>query len=91
MSLSYFNYDLFSFTILSLMNFKEMQRIDPNEEIIYHFMETQAKVLADLQKHPFQHSFNWENILRKKKTIRVTMDTELKKLNKSKKRFSIII
>ncbi|XP_043587489.1 dynein axonemal intermediate chain 3-like isoform X1 [Bombus pyrosoma] len=69
----------------------EMQRIDPNEEIIYHFMETQAKVLADLQKHPFQHSFNWENILRKKKTIRVTMDTELKKLNKSKKRFSIII
>ena len=69
-----------------------MQRIDPNEEIIYHFMQVQAKVLANLQKHPFQYSFDWKNILKKGKRMRVTMDTELKKLNKSSKRkVSIVV
>lgn len=63
-----------------------MQRIDPNEEIIYHFMEIQAKVLANLQKYPFEYSFNWKNILKNKKTLRVTMDTELRKLNKFKRK-----
>ncbi|XP_043520193.1 dynein axonemal intermediate chain 3-like isoform X2 [Frieseomelitta varia] len=64
----------------------EIQRIDPNEEIIYHFMEIQAKVLANLQKHPFEYSFNWKNILKDKKTLRVTMDAELRKLNKFKRK-----
>ena len=63
-----------------------MQRIDPNEEIICHFMEIQAKVLANLQKPPFEYSFNWKNIFKNKKTLRVTMDTELRKLNKFKKK-----
>ncbi|XP_017763039.1 PREDICTED: WD repeat-containing protein 63-like [Eufriesea mexicana] len=64
--------------------------IDPNEEIIYHFMETQNKVLSDLQKNPLQHSFNWQNILKKGKIMRDSMDIELRKLSMTKKKFSVI-
>ncbi|XP_026674816.1 WD repeat-containing protein 63-like [Ceratina calcarata] len=63
----------------------DLQRVDPSEEIIYHFMETQAKVLADLQKNPFQHSFDWRKILEKGRTRRATMDVGLRKLSRSKR------
>ncbi|KOC65332.1 WD repeat-containing protein 63, partial [Habropoda laboriosa] len=65
---------------------QDMHHVDPNEEIIYHFMETQAKILNDMQKTPFQHIFNWREILMKGKTRRLSMDTELRKLNKIKKK-----
>lgn len=63
-----------------------MHQVDPNEEIVYHFMETQAKVLGELQKTPFQHTFNWREILMKGRIRRLSLDTELRKLNKTRKK-----
>ncbi|CAK9811661.1 Dynein axonemal intermediate chain 3 [Anthophora plagiata] len=65
---------------------EDMHQVDPNEEIVYHFMETQAKVLNDLQKTPFQHTFNWKEILMKGRIRRLSLDTELRKLNKTRKK-----
>ncbi|XP_046142621.1 dynein axonemal intermediate chain 3-like [Osmia bicornis bicornis] len=62
-----------------------IDKMDPNEEILYNFMQTQMEVLDELQKHPFQHSFNWRKILTEGKTRRISMDSELRTLTKAKK------
>ncbi|XP_031370075.1 WD repeat-containing protein 63-like isoform X3 [Apis dorsata] len=54
-------------------------RVDPNEEIINHFKETQATIMAELQKKPFTYTFNWKQILRKGKRFRDTLATKLSK------------
>lgn len=61
-------------------NSKDIQvRVDPNEEIINHFKETQATIMAELQKKPFTYTFNWKQILRKGKRFRDTLARKLSK------------
>ncbi|CAL7938959.1 unnamed protein product [Xylocopa violacea] len=60
----------------------DIQRVDPSEEIIYHFMEVQLKAIADIQKNPFQHSFNWRKILRKGKSLFISTENESRKIRK---------
>ncbi|XP_076761424.1 dynein axonemal intermediate chain 3 [Xylocopa sonorina] len=69
----------------------DMQRVDPSEEIIYHFMEVQLKALTDIQKNPFQHSFDWRKILMKEKSLTVSTEDGLRKINKSRKKFIICV
>ncbi|KAL6444357.1 hypothetical protein ACFW04_001911 [Cataglyphis niger] len=64
---------------------KEDVFIDPEEEIIYNFLEVQAEALAKLESTPFERTFDWGKILARGKSKRRSMDIELKKLNKLKK------
>nr|XP_012140966.1 PREDICTED: WD repeat-containing protein 63-like isoform X2 [Megachile rotundata] len=67
---------------------QETDKVDPNEEILNNFAQTQMKVLAELEKQPFQHSFDWKKILTEGKSRRISMDSELRRLTKSRKKFS---
>lgn len=59
--------------------------VDPNEEIIKKFMETQAEALTYLQKNPFVHTFNWRKILNEGISRRALMDYKLLQFTKQKK------
>lgn len=61
------------------MNSKDIQVRDPNEEIINHFKEIQATIMAELRKKPFTYMFNWKQILRKGKRFRDTLARRLSK------------
>lgn len=79
---------MFLCTVLRFLLLKQVDMMDPNEEILYHFMQTQMEVLDELEKHPFQHSFDWRKILTEGKTRRISMDSELRRLTKTKKKLS---
>ncbi|KMQ95208.1 wd repeat-containing protein 63-like protein [Lasius niger] len=64
---------------------KEDVFADPEEEIIYNFLEVQAEALAKLKSTPFERTFDWRKVLARGKSRRRSMDIELKKLNKLKK------
>ncbi|XP_070156340.1 dynein axonemal intermediate chain 3 [Polyergus mexicanus] len=64
---------------------KEEVFTDPEEEIIYNFLEVQAEALAKLKSTPFERTFDWRKVLARGKSRRRLMDIELKKLNKVKK------
>lgn len=66
----------------------QTDKVDPNEEILNNFAETQTRVLTELEKQPFQHSFDWKKILTEGKSRRISMDSELRRLTKSRKKFS---
>ncbi|KAG7202748.1 hypothetical protein KM043_009919 [Ampulex compressa] len=69
---------------------KEVQDyfVDPDEEVIYNFLEVQAEALASIQSRPFEHSFDWRKVLREGKSRRRSLDTDLRRLNKRKIKFS---
>ncbi|KZC15061.1 WD repeat-containing protein 63 [Dufourea novaeangliae] len=74
-------------TILQGEVLQDVSYIDPDEEIVYNFMETQTEVLAYLQKNPLIHTFDWRTTLREGKSRRVSMDYQLEnKFNKAKKK-----
>ncbi|KYN37163.1 WD repeat-containing protein 63 [Trachymyrmex septentrionalis] len=58
---------------------------DPEEEIIYNFLEEQAEALAKLESTPFERTFDWRKVLAQGKSRRRSMDIGLKKLNRLKK------
>ncbi|XP_067208138.1 dynein axonemal intermediate chain 3-like isoform X2 [Linepithema humile] len=58
---------------------------DPEEEIIYNFLEVQAEALAKLKSTSFERTFDWRKILAEGKSRRRSMDIELTKLNRPKK------
>lgn len=64
---------------------KEDVFADPEEEIIYNFLEVQAETLAKLKSTSFERTFDWRKVLARGKSRRRSMDIELKKLNKLKK------
>ncbi|XP_071554596.1 dynein axonemal intermediate chain 3 [Temnothorax nylanderi] len=64
---------------------KEGVFADPEEEIIYNFLEVQAEALAKLKSTPFERTFDWRKVLAQGKSRRRSMDIELKKLNRPKK------
>ncbi|KYM99187.1 WD repeat-containing protein 63, partial [Cyphomyrmex costatus] len=64
---------------------KEDVFADPEEEIIYNFLEVQAEVLVKLKSTPFERTFDWRKVLAQGKSRRRSMDIELKKLNRLKK------
>ncbi|XP_011881910.1 PREDICTED: WD repeat-containing protein 63-like [Vollenhovia emeryi] len=64
---------------------KEDVFADPEEEIIYNFLEVQAEALAKLKSTPFERTFDWRKVLAQGKSRRRSMDIELKKLNRPKK------
>ncbi|XP_025154358.1 WD repeat-containing protein 63 [Harpegnathos saltator] len=61
---------------------KEEAFADPQEEIIYNFLEVQAEALAKLKSAPFERTFDWRQVLAQAKSTRRLMNVELKKLNK---------
>lgn len=58
---------------------------DPEQEIVYNFLEIQAEALAKLKSTSFEHKFNWRKILLQGKSRRQSMDVTLKNLNKPKR------
>lgn len=58
---------------------------DPEEEIIYNFLEAQTEALAKLKSTSFERTFDWRKILAEGKSRRRSMDIELTKLNRPKK------
>ncbi|XP_078051516.1 uncharacterized protein LOC144477655, partial [Augochlora pura] len=51
--------------------------VDPDEQIVQHFMETQSKMLTFLQQNLLIHTFDWRKTLREGKSRRVNMDYKL--------------
>lgn len=64
--------------------------MDPEEEILHNFMETQTEVLDYLQKNPFVHTFDWRKILTEGKSRRVSMDYKLRRNIRRKSRLSVV-
>ncbi|XP_076231315.1 dynein axonemal intermediate chain 3 [Calliopsis andreniformis] len=62
----------------------DVTEVDPEEEILYNFLQTQAEVLDYLQKNPFVYSFDWRKVLTEGKSRRVSMDYQLHKNNRRK-------
>ncbi|XP_076644434.1 dynein axonemal intermediate chain 3 [Halictus rubicundus] len=48
--------------------------VDRDEEIVNHFMKTQAEMLAFLQQNPLVHTFDWRKTLHEGKSRRATLD-----------------
>ncbi|KAL0122712.1 hypothetical protein PUN28_007420 [Cardiocondyla obscurior] len=64
---------------------KEDVFADPEEEIMYNFLEVQAEALAKLKTAPYERTFDWRKVLAQGKLRRRSMDIELKKLNRPRK------
>nr|XP_031832259.1 WD repeat-containing protein 63-like [Nomia melanderi] len=47
--------------------------VDPDEEILRNFIETQTKMLTFLQQNPLIHTFDWRKTLREGKSRRLTV------------------
>ncbi|XP_053985463.1 dynein axonemal intermediate chain 3-like [Hylaeus volcanicus] len=60
--------------------------IDPDEEIVQKFMETEAEALAYLQQNPFVHTFNWRKVLDEGKARRYSMDYKLHRVPKLRRK-----
>ncbi|XP_043273310.1 dynein axonemal intermediate chain 3-like [Venturia canescens] len=51
---------------------------NPEEQIIYDFMETQSEALAEMRANPYEPDFDWRKVLSEGKMRRKSMDVALK-------------
>lgn len=75
---------------MSNLRHKKEAFADPEEEIIYNFLEVQTEALAKLKSAPLERTFNWRQVLAQAKSTRRLMNIELKKLNKLRREYGVV-
>ncbi|XP_043251047.1 dynein axonemal intermediate chain 3-like [Colletes gigas] len=72
--------DTLAETLLQQEVLQDVVIVDPDEEIVKKYMETETEALAYLQKNPFVHTFDWRTVLEEGKSRRLSMDYKLKNI-----------